>query len=372
MEYPRLWKQVFCFIFFIGIIFTVGCKNDDSVENGNIDRKEKKNRVRKNRDVNEDKNLGNEDKNLGNIDVNVELNLNQKGSDVKDKDSLRNVILVLNTNVNSVAGYKLWQCKKDKKLISYFLNNTPNTIDDEGTSQARKRVCELFKIEKNKNGKVEAEVNYLAHHTKNWCEQNLQQILILQSQDDFQCNKVEDLSFIFDRTEKKDKVRKNGVGEKSAENGVGEKSAENGVGEKSAENEVGEKSAESEDNNSDVKDEDSLRNVILGLNTNVNNVTGYELWQCKKEEELISYFLNNAPNTIDDKGTSNARKRLCELFTIEKNKNDGEFEATTPRFWAHQTKNFCEQKLLDLIMRKSNNGFQCDKAEDISFIFYEN
>ena len=49
MEYSRLWKQILCFVFFIGIIFTLGCGDglvEDEGRDGaaNRDRENRKNR----------------------------------------------------------------------------------------------------------------------------------------------------------------------------------------------------------------------------------------------------------------------------------------------------------------------------------------
>jgi len=105
----------------------------------------------------------------------------------------------------------------------------------------------------------------------------------------------------------------------------------------------------------------------LVLNINQNNADDYELWECKKADTVISYFLNKNPDTVDDEGTKRQRKRICELFRIKTINNE---EANIKLIqWAHYEKDWCEKKLNENLTLNDATDFNCSKFEDLSFLF---
>ena len=124
-----------------------------------------------------------------------------------------------------------------------------------------------------------------------------------------------------------------------------------------------------------VEENNSVTSVVnntIILNMDESNVDNYELWECKKEGIIISYFLNKNPDTIDDEGTDRQRKRVCELFSI-KSVQDNEPEVRL-LYWAHHQKDWCEKNLNEtLALHESEDErggeFRCSQFEDLSFLF---
>ena len=216
------FKIAVYFLFFLGLAFSWSCQKKESPQSNRVERRpdRENSRVRneerrqKNREKREKKDSADE------VDVNVDINVDIVEAEIEakktesskeektesSKEEKSNIInksvLILNIDKNNlklnIDDYELWECKKTDVVVSYFLNKNPDTIDDEGTSKQRKRICELFRIKTVKNNDPDIKILYLAHNQKDWCEKKLNETLILnESGGGFNCKKIEDISFLF-------------------------------------------------------------------------------------------------------------------------------------------------------------------------------
>ena len=127
--------------------------------------------------------------------------------------------------------------------------------------------------------------------------------------------------------------------------------------------------------NIEIKNKDEVnidQDALLVLNIDKDYQKYYDLWECRKGDVINSYFLNKAPRTIDDKGTTTERKRMCELFNIRSIKD--EKPKVTLYFYAHFEKDFCEKQLNSILedvqsADGKDEGFECKNFEDLSFLF---
>ncbi|MCY4321409.1 MAG: hypothetical protein OXC37_03260, partial [Bdellovibrionaceae bacterium] len=67
-------------------------------------------------------------------------------------------------------------------------------------------------------------------------------------------------------------------------------------------------------------------------------------WTCKQGSDEIKYYIDYSQTTIDDEGTEVERRRICELFSD--NKNAG---TVTVLKYAHWTKDACQKGLTKVI-----------------------
>ena len=94
--------------------------------------------------------------------------------------------------------------------------------------------------------------------------------------------------------------------------------------------------------------------VAVSLPPAQESLSGDEIWLCKSGSEEVSYALNKDPTTIDDEGTPNARRRVCELFRSYK----GNIELLK---YAHWNGSHCETVLKEAIDSKGSEGWECSK-----------
>ena len=186
---------VYC-LFFLGLAFSWSCRKEESSQLEKAAEKESKEREKQD----------SADELDVNVDINVDIVETEKTESSKEEKSniTNNSVLILNIDKNNpnTDDYELWECKKTDVVVSYFLNKNPDTIDDEGTSKQRKRVCELFRIKTVKNNDPDVKIIYWAHNQKDWCEKKLNETLIVSESGDetregFNCKKFEDISFLF-------------------------------------------------------------------------------------------------------------------------------------------------------------------------------
>ena len=87
-------------------------------------------------------------------------------------------------NSPKLSGDETWLCKSESEEESYILNNNPSFIDDEGTVQARQRICELFRIYQG-----QTELVNLAHWTKDHCAKKLKEKIENRISQGWECSK---------------------------------------------------------------------------------------------------------------------------------------------------------------------------------------
>lgn len=206
MSLKSFLKTSIYFLLFIGLAFTWSCQPGEEGFQDQLERDADKRaqRAKERNREREERRRATKRASQRNLDVNIELGTkppvaSQEGRPTITARSVR----ALNRDQSRSDNYELWECKKDGLTLSYLLDKNPDTIDDEGTPQQRERVCELFRIKTFPSGWVEeAQLIALAHYQNDWCVIKLNEALSLHKSGDeedggFQCNKFEDLSFIF-------------------------------------------------------------------------------------------------------------------------------------------------------------------------------
>ena len=201
---------------FLGLVANVNCKEEEVTVNkrtkNNTNANDEPGKKGKNNIIENQGEDEEEGKKLGvNVDVDVDVNSEAQMSDqgveieIKNTDKTnidQEALLALNIDENYQKYYKLWECRKANIIKSYFLNKSPQRIDDEGTKTERKRVCELFSIRSIKDEKAKVSELFYAHYEEDFCEKKLTSLLETTTSEEekaggFECEHFEDLSFLF-------------------------------------------------------------------------------------------------------------------------------------------------------------------------------
>ena len=203
-------------LFFLGLAFSWSCQNPEETPQTSTEREEARRKAREERRLEREakekarkeeaaaEEAAEEEVVEEGGDVNVEINVIGEAENTESSEGARNnitnnsvLILTIDKDNPDLDDYGLWECQKTDLVVSYFLNKNPNTIDDEGTSEERKRLCELFKINTVKNNDPDIKLINWAHYEKDFCEKKLTESLTAREEEGFNCKKIEDISFLF-------------------------------------------------------------------------------------------------------------------------------------------------------------------------------